>query len=576
MVLACRGRCCDRLRRLQRPRDLDGPAGRRERRPSLAETSFLADIAQNVAGDRLRGVVDAARGERSAQFRPHAAGRGQGGQGRRRRDQQPGVRAAGRQTHRRRRRRGSCWSSTPPPGWPGADADPHFWLDPISVITYVENIRAGLTAIDPAGAGAYAANAAAYRAATPRPRRLDRARVATIPASRRLLVTNHESFGHFADRYGFTVVGTILPSAETRGCAIGARRWRTLVDGIQATGAPAIFLETGSNPDLAGQVARETGVKVVTDLYTHSLGRGRSDVSRHDAVERGPHRRGALMSERIELREVTVCYGSRPALDSVTLSVDRRAPRWPSSAPTGPASRPSSRPWWVCYRSRPARCSCTGTPSVGVRDPVAYVPQREEVDWRFPVTVFDVVAMGRYGPGRWLKTPVAVGPSRRAHESRAAGHRRPGAPPHRRAVRRPAAAGLPGAGPGAGAARRCSSTSLSPGWTSRPAKRPSTCWPGCGRSGHGAGLDARSRSGRRPVRPGGPSEPAVSSPPEARQRCSPKRICTQAFGGQMVVVDGRMIVVDQCCGGRRQRSGGSGDDHLAHRALHLRLHAEGA
>jgi ABC-type Zn uptake system ZnuABC Zn-binding protein ZnuA len=34
---------------------------------------------------------------------------------------------------------------------------------------------------------------------------------------------------------------------------------------------PAIFLEKGSNPDLAGEVARETGVKVVTDLFTHSL-----------------------------------------------------------------------------------------------------------------------------------------------------------------------------------------------------------------------------------------------------------------------------------------------------------------
>jgi ABC-type Zn uptake system ZnuABC Zn-binding protein ZnuA len=47
-----------------------------------------------------------------------------------------------------------------------------------------------------------------------------------------------------------------------------------LIEEIRSTGAPAIFLETGSNPGLAQQVARETGVEVVTDLYTHSLGEG--------------------------------------------------------------------------------------------------------------------------------------------------------------------------------------------------------------------------------------------------------------------------------------------------------------
>ncbi|MFQ3585774.1 MAG: metal ABC transporter ATP-binding protein [Cyanobacteriota bacterium] len=34
---------------------------------------------------------------------------------------------------------------------------------------------------------------------------------------------------------------------------------------------------------------------------------------------------------------------------------------------------------------------------------VAYIPQREEVDWRFPVTVLDVVLMGRYGQRRWYQ-----------------------------------------------------------------------------------------------------------------------------------------------------------------------------
>jgi manganese/iron transport system substrate-binding protein len=46
------------------------------------------------------------------------------------------------------------------------------------------------------------------------------------------------------------------------------------VESIRTTGAPAIFLETGSSSDLAEQVAAEAGVEVVSDLYTHSLGEG--------------------------------------------------------------------------------------------------------------------------------------------------------------------------------------------------------------------------------------------------------------------------------------------------------------
>jgi len=46
-----------------------------------------------------------------------------------------------------------------------------------------------------------------------------------------------------------------------------------------------------------------------------------------------------------------------------------------------------------------------GRPPGGQTDPIAYVPQREEIDWGFPVTVHDVVMMGRYGRLGWLRRP---------------------------------------------------------------------------------------------------------------------------------------------------------------------------
>ena len=85
-----------------------------------------------------------------------------------------------------------------------------------------------------------------------------------------MLVTNHESLGYFADRYGFRIIGTVIPSVSTEASPT-ARQLARLVDGLKAAGARAVFLETGANPQLARQVAEEAGIKVVTELFTHSL-----------------------------------------------------------------------------------------------------------------------------------------------------------------------------------------------------------------------------------------------------------------------------------------------------------------
>jgi ABC-type Zn uptake system ZnuABC Zn-binding protein ZnuA len=148
--------------------------------------------------------------------------------------------------------------------------DPHFWLDPLSAIRYVENIRDGLIEADPEGKAVYNQNAEAYKASLVDLDAWIRGQVEQIPADRRLLVTNHESFGYFADRYGFEVVGTVLPSIST-GAAPSAEQMAALIETIRASGARAIFLETGADQRLADQIAQETGVRVITGLYSHSV-----------------------------------------------------------------------------------------------------------------------------------------------------------------------------------------------------------------------------------------------------------------------------------------------------------------
>ncbi len=150
------------------------------------------------------------------------------------------------------------------------NVDPHFWLDPIDVIQYVENIRDGLSQADPQGKTVYDQNAAATIAQLQALDAWIRQQVAAVPPERRLLVTNHEDFGYFADRYGFRILGTIIPSFSTDSSP-SPHQLAQLVDSIKAAHAPAVFLEAGVNPQLADEIARETGVKVVTGLLTHSV-----------------------------------------------------------------------------------------------------------------------------------------------------------------------------------------------------------------------------------------------------------------------------------------------------------------
>jgi ABC-type Zn uptake system ZnuABC Zn-binding protein ZnuA len=148
--------------------------------------------------------------------------------------------------------------------------DPHFWMDPNLAMRYVENIRNGFIVVDPTNKASYDENGNKY---IQQLKELDsriQNTVNVIPPEQRKIVTNHESFGYFADRYHFQIIGTILASVSSS-AAPSAQQMTALVDQIRRTGTRAIFLETGSNPQLANQLAQETNIKVISDLYTHSL-----------------------------------------------------------------------------------------------------------------------------------------------------------------------------------------------------------------------------------------------------------------------------------------------------------------
>jgi zinc/manganese transport system substrate-binding protein len=150
--------------------------------------------------------------------------------------------------------------------------DPHVWHDVANAIVMTENIRDALAAADSANAARYEANAAAYVAKLEALDAAIREQVATLPEERRKLVTSHDTFGYFADAYGFDVVGTVLGSLSTEAADPAARDVAALIAEIEAAGVPAIFAENVANPDLMASIAAEAGVELAPALYTDALG----------------------------------------------------------------------------------------------------------------------------------------------------------------------------------------------------------------------------------------------------------------------------------------------------------------
>ena len=246
----------------------------------VVSESFLADIAQNVAGDRftVRTLIPPGADPHSFEPTPKDVAavvgadlviiNGGGLEG----PLLDTLKNAG-GTATMVDASAGLTTRTPRPGEPplaAGQTDPHFWLDPVLVETYVANIRDAFAKADPAGAAAYGANAAAYAAKLARLDSWIKAQVAQIPPEERKLVMNHASHGYFADRYGLQVIGTVIPSVGTSESPT-ARQLGDLTAAIRNSGAKAIFVEVDENPQLARQIAAETGVKVVTNLLDHSL-----------------------------------------------------------------------------------------------------------------------------------------------------------------------------------------------------------------------------------------------------------------------------------------------------------------
>jgi ABC-type Zn uptake system ZnuABC Zn-binding protein ZnuA len=163
--------------------------------------------------------------------------------------------------------------------------DPHVWFDVSNAMTMTLNIRDALIEVDSAHADAYKANADAYIKKLADLDKYIVDQIATVPTESRKVVTNHDAFGYYIDRYGLTYVGSIIPSMSTD-AQPSAQDVAELIRKIKDEKVKAIFLESSINPQLAEQIANDAGVKVVDTLYGDSLGEPGTPGDTYDGMMR--------------------------------------------------------------------------------------------------------------------------------------------------------------------------------------------------------------------------------------------------------------------------------------------------
>jgi ABC-type Zn uptake system ZnuABC Zn-binding protein ZnuA len=156
------------------------------------------------------------------------------------------------------------------------EPNPHFWLDPTLVKSgYLPKIVTALSALAPADAATFQANADAYGTQLDALDTELKAKIETIPAANRKLVTFHDAFPYFARHFGFELIGVVLANV---GQEPNAAELAALVEKVKAAGVKAVFSEAQFNSKLAQTLADEAGItKVVTTLYNDALGPAPAD-----------------------------------------------------------------------------------------------------------------------------------------------------------------------------------------------------------------------------------------------------------------------------------------------------------
>lgn len=146
--------------------------------------------------------------------------------------------------------------------------NPHAWMSPKNALVYVENIRQAFVALDPDNAATYNANAAAYSAELEAIAAEFEADLNLVPAAQRFLVSCEGAFSYLAQDYGLEEIYIWPINAEQQ---FTPKQVQSVITQVEANDVPTIFCESTVSDEGQKEVAKATGARFGGNLYVDSL-----------------------------------------------------------------------------------------------------------------------------------------------------------------------------------------------------------------------------------------------------------------------------------------------------------------
>ena len=146
--------------------------------------------------------------------------------------------------------------------------NPHAWMSPQRTMAYVDQLEQAFVQLDPAGADQFKANAVAYKQSLQRLDQELRSALETIPPERRVLVSCEGAFTYLASDYGLEEAYLWPVNAESQ---VTPKRMARLIETVRSRKIPAVFCESTVSDKAQRQVAAESGARFGGTFYVDSL-----------------------------------------------------------------------------------------------------------------------------------------------------------------------------------------------------------------------------------------------------------------------------------------------------------------
>jgi len=146
--------------------------------------------------------------------------------------------------------------------------NPHAWMSPQRTMAYVDQLEQAFVQLDPAGADQFKANAVAYKQSLQRLDQELRSSLETIPTERRVLVSCEGAFTYLASDYGLEEAYLWPVNAESQ---VTPKRMARLIETVRSRKIPAVFCESTVSDKAQKQVAAESGARFGGTFYVDSL-----------------------------------------------------------------------------------------------------------------------------------------------------------------------------------------------------------------------------------------------------------------------------------------------------------------